>query len=74
MKGWKVRRDGLYFNSSDTWSAPNWRVQAYWPEVKVGRGELHVMLRTTVRIVAVKGRFGLGFQVLGFGAGIAYDA
>lgn len=48
----------------------NWRVQAYWPEVKFTRREFYVSLPTILRIVVNRDYWGTGFQILGFGIGV----
>lgn len=61
------------YASTDNWDAPCVRVQVYWPEVVVSATELRAMFRTTVRLVWNQRERGVGVQVFGFGAGIAWE-
>lgn len=70
-----VRRSNgmLAYASIDNWSAPCWKVQLYWPEIKLGGRECHVMFRTTLRVVWSERVRGFGFQVFGFGLGVVIE-
>ena len=70
-----VRRSNgmLAYASIDNWSAPCWKVQLYWPEIKLGGRECHVMFRTTLRVVWSERVRGFGFQVFGFGLGVSRE-
>lgn len=50
-----------------------WRVQFYWPEIKVSSKfngkEVFVGVDTCARIVSRPKYFGIGFKLLGFGIG-----
>lgn len=63
----------LAYASTDNWSASCWKAQLYWPEVKLGLRECHVMFRTTLRVVWTDRERGAGFQVLGFGVGVSRE-
>lgn len=51
----------------------SWRVQFYWPEIKVNSkfkgGEVFVGFDTCARVVWRPNYFGTGFKLLGFGIG-----
>lgn len=68
------RSSGMYsYRNTDNYSTPLWRVQVYWPELTIRRGEFHLMCRTTLRLVWKTDCVGFGVQLLGFGFGIAWD-
>ena len=69
----KIRNGMLAYRSTNNYSTPLWRFQLYCPEITLKYFELHVMCKTTVRLVWTNEEKGLGFQVMGFGAGIAYN-
>jgi hypothetical protein len=48
-------------------------VQFYWPELALSRKELYIVAKNGLRLVydVQRGDFGAGFQVFGFGFGIA---
>ena len=61
------------YSSTDTWDIACVRAQVYWPEIVVRTTELRVMFRTTLRLVWNQRERGIGFQVFGFGAGLAWE-
>lgn len=71
-----IRRSAgmLSYASTITYNEPCWRVQVYWPELTCRWNQFHIMLRTTFRVVWSERSLGVGFQLLGFGCGLAWDA
>jgi hypothetical protein len=64
----------LAWSFGNIWSEPQWRVQVYWPEVKLTTTEIHVVCRTVFRLLWRADAKGCGIQVFGFGFGVAWDA
>lgn len=49
------------------------RIQLYWPEILLRKGELYFRFETIFRAVWMTNRFAIGFRILGFGFGFDYE-
>ena len=50
-----------------------WRVQFYWPIVRLGRTEFYIKAPTAIRVVWSGRYFGAGLELLGFGVGVDWQ-
>ncbi len=73
MNKYRVSNGMWAYCSSSTYNTPCWRIQVYWPEIRIRLTELHVMFRTSLRIIWTRDERGFGFQCLGFGCGIVWE-
>ncbi len=73
LRKWKLSSGMLSYSSTISCSEPCIRVQFYWPELALSRKELYIVAKNGLRLVydVQRGDFGAGFQVFGFGFGIA---
>lgn len=73
MTAWSHRiQTGMWaWTKGTAWSEPQWRVQVYWPEIKIRRREIHLVFRTIFRLLWTEEEVGFGFQLAGFGVGAA---